>query len=140
MPQLLATAPERAQLLANGEARAAGRVIDPVPVVRLFTPDAHVTWLLAALDPADGDTAWGLIDLGIGMPAQGTVKLSELAGIVGPRRQPVMRDLYFRPTRTLSEYTRLAEIRPGQQAACHLHEAAEEQPDLPIHLDKAAGC
>ncbi|EPD42360.1 MULTISPECIES: DUF2958 domain-containing protein [Delftia] len=109
MPQLLTTAPERAQLLANGEARVAGRAIDPVPVVRLFTPDANVTWLLAALDPADGDTAWGLIDLGLGMPAQGTVKLSELAGIVGPRQQPVMRDLYFRPTRTLSEYARLAE-------------------------------
>jgi len=43
------------------------------------------------------------------MPTPGTVKLSELAGIVGPRQQPVMRDLYFRPTRTLSEYTRLAE-------------------------------
>jgi hypothetical protein len=66
MPQPLATVPERAQLLANGEARAAGQAIDPVPVVRLFTPDAHVTWLLAALDPADGDTAWGLIDLGSG--------------------------------------------------------------------------
>ena len=109
MPQPLTTAPERAQLLANGEARAAGRAIDPVPVVRLFTPDAHVTWLLAALDPADGDTAWGLIDLGIGMPAQGTVKLSELAGIVGPRQQPVMRDRYFRAVRPLSEYLRLAQ-------------------------------
>ena len=55
-------------------------------------------------------TGYGEISgLGIGMPAQGTVKLSELAGIVGPRRQPVMRDRYFRPTRTLSEYTRLAE-------------------------------
>src|SRR3546814_3056934 len=43
MPQPLATVPERAQLLANGEARAAGQAIDPVPVVRLFTPDAHVT-------------------------------------------------------------------------------------------------
>jgi hypothetical protein len=43
------------------------------------------------------------------MPAQGTVKLSELACIVGPRKQPVMRDLYFQPTRTLAEYTRLAE-------------------------------
>ncbi|MCG3145837.1 MAG: hypothetical protein HONDAALG_03542 [Gammaproteobacteria bacterium] len=32
-----------------------------------------------------------------------------LAGIVGPRKQPVMRDLYFHPTHTLSEYTRLAE-------------------------------
>jgi hypothetical protein len=53
------------------QARAAGRAIDPLPVVRLFTPDAHATWLLAALDPADGDTAWGLIDLGIGMPELG---------------------------------------------------------------------
>ena len=66
-------------------ARAAGRSIDPMPVVRLFTPDAHATWLLAALDPTDGDTAYGLIDLGIGMPALGTVKLSDLAAIVGPQ-------------------------------------------------------
>src|SRR3546814_17099897 len=105
----LITAEQRVQLLAVGEARAAGQSIDPLPAVRLFTPDAHVTWLLAALDPADGDTAWGLIDLGIGMPAQGTVKLSELAGIVGPRQQPVLRDRYFRPTRPLSEYPRPAE-------------------------------
>ncbi|MEE1918040.1 DUF2958 domain-containing protein [Pseudomonas asiatica] len=106
---LLITEDDRARLLAHGEARAAGRAIDPVPVVRLFTPDAHVIWLLAALDPADGDTAWGLIDLGLGMPAQGTVKLSDLAGIVGPLKRPVLRDLYFRPTRTLSEYTALAQ-------------------------------
>jgi len=109
MAQLLTTADERAQLLANGEARAAGRNIDPLPVVRLFTPDAHVTWLLAALDPTDGDTAWGLIDLGIGMPEMGTVKLSDLAGIVGPRQEPIRRDLHFRASRTLSEYVRLAQ-------------------------------
>ena len=106
---LFITDDERTQLLANGQARTAAQDFDPLPVVKLFTPDAHATWLLAALDPADGDTAWGLIDLGIGMPAQGTVKLSELAGIVGPRQQPVLRDRYFHPTRTLSEYTRLAE-------------------------------
>lgn len=110
MTQSLATADERAQLLANGEARAASRNIDPLPVVRLFTPDAHATWLLASLDPADGDTAWGLIDLGIGMPELGTVKLSDLAGIVGPRQQPIQRDLYFRASRPLSEYVRLAQI------------------------------
>lgn len=109
MIQPLITADERAQLLANGEARAAGRNIDPLPVVRLFTPDAHATWLLAAFDPADGDMAWGLIDLGIGMPELGTVKLSDLAGIVGPRQKPVLRDLYFRASRSLSEYVRLAQ-------------------------------
>lgn len=110
MTQPLITADERVQLLANGEARAAGRIIDPPPVVRLFTPDAHATWLLAALDPADGDTTWGLIDLGIGMPELGTVKLSDLAGIVGPRQRPILRDQYFRASRLLSEYVRLAQI------------------------------
>lgn len=103
------TEEQRTQLLANGHARAAGEDIDPRPVVRMFTPDAHATWLLAALDPADCDTAYGLIDLGIGMPDLGTVKLSELTAIVGPRKQPVARDLYFVATRTLSEYTRLAQ-------------------------------
>ena len=110
MTQPLVTAEQRAQLLAVGEARAAGRSIDPMPTVRLFTPDAHATWLLAALDPTDGDTAWGLIDLGIGMPELGTVKLSDLAGIVGPRHRPIQRDLYFRASRPLSEYVRRAQI------------------------------
>lgn len=105
----LITEEQRTQLLANGCARAAGEDIDPRPVVRMFTPDARATWLLAALDPADRDTAYGLIDLGIGMPNLGTVKLSELAAIVGPRKQPIERDLYFVATRTLSEYTRLAQ-------------------------------
>ncbi|MCY1292653.1 hypothetical protein D9M70_418890 [compost metagenome] len=106
----LITETEREQLLANGRARAAGEAIDPLPVVRLFTPDAHATWLLASLDPVDEDTASGLCDLGIGMPALGTVKLSELASIVGPLMRPIRRDLYFRATRTLSEYTRLAQL------------------------------
>ncbi|WP_150661676.1 DUF2958 domain-containing protein [Pandoraea sputorum] len=105
----LITDDERTQLFANGQSRAAARDFDPMPVVRLFTPDAHAIWLLAALDPIDGDTAWGLIDLGIGMPALGTVKLSDLAGIVGPHQRPVLRDLYFHAARPLSEYVRLAE-------------------------------
>jgi hypothetical protein len=105
----LVTADERTRLLAHGAALAADQRLDPLPVVRLFTPDAHATWLLVSLDPADGDTAYGLIDLGIGMPALGTVKLSDLAGIVGPRELPVRRDRYFRAVRPLSEYVRLAQ-------------------------------
>ena len=72
----LITEDERQRLLAHGQARADGQAGDPLPVVRLFTPDAHLTWLLASLDPADGDTAYGLIDLGLGVPELGTVKLS----------------------------------------------------------------
>ena len=105
----LITDEEHAQLIAHGQARAAGQSIDPLPVVRIFTPDAHATWLLVALNPADDDTAYGLIDLGIGMPELGTVQLSALASIVGPRKQPVMRDRYFLAVRPLSEYVRLAQ-------------------------------
>ena len=43
------------------------------------------------------------------MPVLGTVKLSDLTTIVGPRKQPVIRDRYFQPVRRLSEYLRLAE-------------------------------
>lgn len=109
MTNALITDKERARLFDHGRARADGLTIDPLPVVRLFTPDAHATWLLASLDPADGDTVYGLIDLGLGMPELGYVKLSDLASIVGPLKQPVMRDVYFQATRTLSDYVRLAQ-------------------------------
>ncbi|MEJ6114400.1 oligopeptide/dipeptide ABC transporter ATP-binding protein, partial [Aeromonas salmonicida] len=42
--------------------------------------------------------------------------------------------------RCRQEYTRLVEIRPGQQTACHLYEVQDEQPDPVFYLDKAAGC
>ncbi|WP_043376463.1 DUF2958 domain-containing protein [Comamonas testosteroni] len=109
MTEPLTTDQERAQLLANGRDRAAGFAIDPLPVVRLFTPDAHATWLLAWLDPADGDTATGVVDLGLGMPELGEIKLSDLASIVGPNKLAVMRDRYFKAVRPLSEYLRLAQ-------------------------------
>lgn len=105
----LLTEGQRSQLLANGYARLQGRVLDPLPVVRLFTPDAHAAWLLTELDPEDGDTAFGLCDLGLGTPELRHVRLSELTSIVGPRDQPIERDLYFTAARTLSEYVRLAQ-------------------------------
>jgi hypothetical protein len=110
MTQHLITDEQRAQLLANGRASAEGQDIDPLPIVKLFTPDAHATWLLTELDPEDGDTAFGLCDVGIGMPELGTVRISELASIVGPLKLPVERDLYFVAQRTLSDYARLARI------------------------------
>jgi Protein of unknown function (DUF2958) len=104
----LITDEQRTQLLANGQARVEGRQLDPNPVVKLFTPDAHATWLLTELDPADGDTAFGLCDLGLGMPKLDHFRLSELASIRGPLNQPIERDLYFTPQRSLSEYARIA--------------------------------
>ena len=103
----LVTDEQRAALLVNGRLAAADEQHDPLPVVRLFTPDAHAIWLLASLDPADGDTAFGVMDVGIGMPELGHIKLSDLTSIVGPNKQPVMRDLYFQAVHPPSEYLRL---------------------------------
>lgn len=100
----LITDTQRRELLANGTAHADGQEFDPLPIVKLFTPDAHATWLLTELDPEDDDTAFGLCDLGMGSPELGYVKLSDLHSIRGPMNLPVERDLHFIPRRRLSEY------------------------------------
>ena len=109
MTQRLITTAQRAHLLANAQAYGAGQGYDAEPVTRLFTPDARASWLLAALDPSDGNTAFGLCDVGVGLPGLGYVKLSDLESITGPRGRPILQDRYFQPTRTLREYVRLAQ-------------------------------
>lgn len=104
----LITDEQCARLLANGRAHAEGQELDALPVVKLFTPDAHATWLLTELDPEDADTAFGLCDLGLGMPELGCVRLSELENVRGPLNLPIERDLYFIAQRRLSEYAQLA--------------------------------
>lgn len=106
----LLTAQDRARLLANGHFRRqaeAGNpdfVIDFVPVVKLFTPDADCTWLLTEVDPEDSDRAFGLCDLGLGFPELGYVSLSELASLRGRLKLPVERDIRFVPAQTISAY------------------------------------
>jgi len=56
----------------------------PMPVVKLFTPDADATWLLGAdRPPGDPDIAFGLCGLGMGLPELGCMRLSELAALRG---------------------------------------------------------
>jgi hypothetical protein len=100
----LITDDQREQLLSNGRAAIAGARGDPFPVVKLFTPDAHAVWLWTELDPTDGDTAYGLCEVGIGVPELTHVKLSDLETIRGPNRLRVTRDVHFKPTRRLGEY------------------------------------
>ena len=109
MEQSLITAAQRAQLIANGREARNRMVHDFHPVVRLFTPDAKATWLLAVIDPTDEDLVYGLCDIGIGMPSLDRIKVSVLEALAGPRGQRVRNDQYFRATRTLAEYTRLAQ-------------------------------
>jgi Protein of unknown function (DUF2958) len=80
--------------------------IDFKPVVKLFTPDAQCTWLLTELGM--DDIAYGLCDLGMGMPEIGFVSMREIREARGPLGLPVERDQHFDANKTLSAYAREA--------------------------------
>lgn len=98
----------RQKLLANGARSAAGEVIDPIPVVKLFTPDANATWLLTEIDPDNPNIAFGLCDLGLGCPELGSVSLNEIANLRGPLGLPVERDRFYSESRTLKAIAEIA--------------------------------
>jgi Protein of unknown function (DUF2958) len=97
MPHVLIPTHLRDQLLANGAKSAAGEDIDPIPIVKLFTPDANATWLLTELDPEGPTIAFGLADLGLGCPELGSVSLQEISGVRGPMGLSVERDKHCEP-------------------------------------------
>lgn len=107
----LITDDQRRQMLANGAARARQQVIDPHPVVKLYTPDAGAVWLLTEL-AADGDLAYGICDAGLGTPELGHVQLSALEKMRGPRGLSVAADAHFVARQPLSAYYRQA-LRDG---------------------------
>ncbi len=96
------------QLLANGRQSQVQSDFDPLPVVKLFTPDAGATWLLGGIDPDAPDIAFGLCDLGVGFPELGCVSLAELSQLRGMLNLPIEQDLHFRADRRLSVYAREA--------------------------------
>ncbi|TPI13046.1 DUF2958 domain-containing protein [Mesorhizobium sp. B4-1-3] len=103
---ILITDELRARLLANG---AADTETDHLPVVKLFNPTGAATWLLTELD-ADGDTLFGLCDLGFGFPELGSVSLAELEVVKGPLGLGIERDVYFTARFPLSVYAEAARI------------------------------
>ena len=111
---------QSALLRANGlMARACqdeAQDFDPLPVVKLFTPDAGATWLLTEIDPDEPDLAFGLCDLGMGFPELGRVSLSELSTVRGMMALPIERDLHFEATQRLSAYAREARMAGRIQA------------------------
>ena len=100
----------RAQMLANGRMSTQHDDFDPLPVVKLFTPDAGATWLLTELDTDDHDRAFGLCDLGLGFPELGYVSMAELQSLRGRLGLPVERDLHFKATKTISAYANEARL------------------------------
>ncbi len=100
----LLTDAQREQLLANGKDRDR----DHRPVVKFFDPGGAGTWLFAGLDPEDGDTLFGLADLGFGAPELGYTSLAEIASVRGRFGLGIERDLYFEPKHSLSIYAEAA--------------------------------
>lgn len=97
---ILLTPELHAALRANAD-RSAERDHDPAPVVKFFNPLGAATWLATELED-DGDTLFGLADLGFGCPELGCFSLSELAGIRLPFGLGIERDIGFSSAVSLS--------------------------------------
>ena len=91
------------RLLANGRDPDQ----DHVPIVKLFNPCGAATWLATELD-ADGDTLFGLADLGMDCSEMGSFSLAELAALRLPFGLRIERDLHFRTDQPLSVWAECA--------------------------------
>jgi len=110
---MLLTPELRAALRANAAAHIAAQQDgrgepDPLPVVKLY-PCGAATWLATELDE-DGDTLFGLADLGFGCPELGYFSLSEIESVRLPGGLGIERDLYFAARFPLSAYAEAARI------------------------------
>lgn len=98
---ILLTPELRERLLANGRQRGS----DHVPVVKFFNPLGEGVWLATELD-ADGDTLFGLADLGY--PELGSFSLEELASVTLPFGMGIERDILFTGDFLLSAWAEAA--------------------------------
>jgi len=76
---------------------------DPVPVVKFFNPLGAATWLATELYD-DGDTLFGLADLGFGYPELGCFSLSEMASVRLAGGMGIERDLSFESIHPISAW------------------------------------
>ncbi|WEK02173.1 MAG: DUF2958 domain-containing protein [Candidatus Sphingomonas phytovorans] len=135
----------RAALRANADAqleaqRTDRREPDPVPVVKFFSPLSAATWLATELD-ADGDTLFGLADLGFGCPELGSFSLSEIAAVRLPFGLGIERDRGFASAVPLSVWADTARHAGSILSAAQLLGPVEAhhraQASAPPMLDDA---
>jgi hypothetical protein len=67
------------------------------------------TWLICAME-ADGDTLYGLCDLGFGQPELGYVSLEELKEVSAGLAIGLERDFSFRGKHPISAYAKAARV------------------------------
>jgi hypothetical protein len=92
----------RRVLERDGEVEA-----DPVPRVKFFNPVGAATWLATEL-ASDGDTLFGLADMGFGFPELGSFSLRELEAVRLPFGLGIERDLGFESRLPLSVWAEAA--------------------------------
>lgn len=124
-----------AALRANDEARRAAvkaGAVEPdfVPVAKFFSPVGAATWLATELGE-DGDTLFGLADLGFGCPELGSFSLSELASVRLPFGLGIERDLGFASEVPLSGWTGAARRAGSIITAEQNFRRAERGDELP---------
>lgn len=128
---MLLTPELRFSLRANDlERRAADRdgkpAPDPLPVVKYFNPLGAATWLATEL-AEDGDTLFGLADLGFGCPELGSFSLSEMAEVRLPFGMGIERDEGFATLHRLSTWAAWARRAGSIIAAETLLRRAQSQ-------------
>jgi len=83
------------------------RDADHVPVVKLFLPGTNCVWLFTEIE-SDGDTLFGLCDLGMGEPELGYTSFAEMTSVRTKLGTVIERDLSFRTDHPLSVWTAFA--------------------------------
>ena len=120
---ILLTDDLRERLLANGHDPSA----DHVPVVKFFNPLGEGVWLATELD-ADGDTLYGLADLGD--PEIGSFSLLEMTSVRLPFGMGIERDILFATDLPLSVWTEAARqagsIRAAERIAASIARSRRE--------------
>ncbi|PXA86235.1 hypothetical protein DMC47_35250 [Nostoc sp. 3335mG] len=91
---------------------------DPVPVVKFFLSLGAATWLATEMD-RDGDTLFGLADLGFGCPELGYFSLREIASIRLPFGLTIERDLHFETPHSLTVWADAARAAGSIMGAAH---------------------
>lgn len=132
--------PELHAALRRNAARSAEIDHDPPPVVKFFSPLGEATWLATELLD-DGDTLFGLADLGFGCPELGYFSLHEIARLHLPFGLTIERDIGFSTSTSLSIWAdtarRAGSIRKAQSILWRIESAPGSE--LPTAADEGDG-
>ena len=122
----------RANAISSAAAQVQEKPFDPAPMVKFFNPLGAGTWLATELY-RDGDTLFGLADLGFGCPELGVFSLREIESVRLPYGMRIERDLGFSTPHRLSCW---AETARRASSIIHAEQllrraAPDAAPDLP---------